>query len=429
MKAFGNDTRLLQAELEELRRQLYEANETIEAIRTGQVDALVMQGASGHELYTLKTADHAYRVFIEKMSEGVITLNPDGVILYANSRFAGMLGLELSQVLGTLLQQFVDPAQHALLQHLLKICWQSDCKEEITLITNSTSIPVLLSLTMLELAEGSTINVILTDLTSQKASQQQLLDANNRLEQSNKTLEARNHDLQQFASVASHDLQEPLRKIQLFSNTIQNRFASALPDAVNNYLDKIIRAAERMRMLIVDVLNYSRLSTNESRLTPIDLNEVAKGLLDDFELLIQEKKAQVLVSELPVIEANRGQIYQALQNLLSNALKFSSSERQPVIRFTAHRIREKNFYSEPQEQGPYCLLTIADNGIGFDQKYAVQIFSLFERLYSKDTYEGTGIGLAITKKIIDDHRGLITVTSSPDNGAAFQIILPVKQSE
>lgn len=428
METSANDIPHLLAELEEVRRQLYEANDTIEAIRTGQVDALVVQGRNGHELYTLKTADHAYRVFIEKMSEGVITLSPEGTVLYANSRFADMLLLELSQVIGVSFQQFVNPGHHVLLKELLLACGGSDVKGEVMLIAAAASIPVQLSLTMLELEEGSTINIILTDLSSQKASQRQLQETNSRLEQINQMLEERNHDLQQFASVASHDLQEPLRKIQMFSNAIQYNFESALPQAGKNYLDKIIRSAERMRILIVDVLNYSRLSASESKLTPIDLNEVVNGLLEDYELLIEEKKATIQVGQLPVIEANRGQIYQALQNLLSNALKFSSAEKQPVVQFNAYHIKEKSFNSEPQEKGAYCLLTIADNGIGFEQKYAAQIFSLFERLYPKDTYEGTGIGLAITKKIIDDHNGLIAVSSSPGNGAVFQIILPLRQS-
>ena len=423
-----NDRETLLAELEETKRQLYEAQEAIEAIRTGQVDALIMQGNDGHQLYTLQTADHAYRLFIEKMNEGAVTLNPEGLILYANSRFAQMLGYELSHVIGAFLQQFVDAAHQPLLRQLLSACQQNDCKGELWLNADNKKIPVSLSLTLLEQAGGNNINGILTDLTSMKANQEQLEEANRRLEQTNKTLEARNSDLQQFASVASHDLQEPLRKIQMFSNIIKEN-APVDPGKNTAYIEKIIKSADRMRTLIVDVLNYSRLSASHTSLSETDVNEVVSGLLEDFELLIREKNARIEVGPLPVIQANRGQIYQALQNLLSNALKFSARDQQPVISITAERIQEKEFNSPPHQSGPWCRITFKDNGVGFDQKYAAQIFSLFERLYSKDQYEGTGIGLAITKKIIDDHQGLITATSIPNAGATFHIILPLQQSQ
>ncbi len=419
----------LQAEMEELRHQLFEANETIEAIRTGQVDALVVQSSDGHQLYTLKTADQAYRVFIEKMNEGAITLNQDGIILYCNSQFASMISKPLSEVIGTPFKSFVADEDEAAFQHTFKQCWAADCKQEIALRKLHQTVPVQLSLTALELEEGVALSIILTDLTAQKNAQRLLEDKNHQLAHMNQALESSNHDLQQFASVASHDLQEPLRKIQMFSNILKQKSSATLLPDQKNYLEKIVDSAGRMKTLIVDVLNYSKLSANDNVFEPVDLTELVKELLEDFELLIQEKEAVVKVSQLPIIEANRGQIRQVFQNIISNALKFVKSGQPPHIHLTAKRLLQKSFTSTEDANGPYCLLSIKDEGIGFNEKYLANIFALFERLHSKDSYEGTGIGLAITKKIIEKHNGLVSAKSSEGKGAEFLLLLPATQTK
>lgn len=420
-KESANKTReVLQKELDELRQQLEEANETIEAIRTGQVDALVVQGKDGHQLYTLKSADHTYRVFIEKMTEGAITLNKEGLIFYCNSQFATMVHLPLSKVIGLPFNEFIAPENRAYYDELFQKCWNEDCKGEISLMAGENRTPVQLSLTTIELEEGMALSIILTDLTAQKATQQQL-------KKNNEQLEASNHDLQQFASVASHDLQEPLRKILIFSNLLKERQSDLTPQSMR-HLDKIIDSSVRMKNLIIDILNYSRLSANNIQLQPIDLYELVNELLEDFELTIQEKKARITIGALPHIEANKGQMRQVFQNIISNALKFTKQDTAPVIAIYAKRISEKCFDSAEQADGPFCLITIEDNGIGFDEKYVDNVFALFERLNSKDKYEGTGIGMAITKKIIDKHNGLITASGKEGKGAEFKIILPIKQT-
>lgn len=416
----------LQAELNELRLQLEEANETIEAIRTGQIDALVVESDKGHQLYTLKSADQTYRVFIEKMTEGAVTINPEGTILYCNSQFASMVGLPLSSVIGLPFYQFVAAENKEQYRELFENCWKSDCKGEILLTAGENATPVQLSLTTLELEEGVSLSIILTDLTAQKATQKQLRENNEQLELTNRALEASNHDLQQFASVASHDLQEPLRKIQIFSNLIKERGLELSPFAAK-YLEKIIDSSRRMKTLIVDILNYSRLSANDHLLECIDLNELVQELLEDFELRIQEKGAVITCGPLPCVDVNRGQMRQVFQNIISNALKFSKPGVPPVIKIYSKRIAEKSFTAAEQTDGPFCSISVEDNGIGFDEKYISNIFSLFERLNSKDQYEGTGIGMAIAKKVIDKHNGLISAFSHEGNGARFELILPLKQ--
>jgi signal transduction histidine kinase len=184
-----------------------------------------------------------------------------------------------------------------------------------------------------------------------------------------------------------------------------------------------------MKALIIDILTYSRLSVNEMSLERVNLNEVVRELEDDFELVIREKGAQLHVEDLPAIEANKGQIRQVFQNIISNALKFSRPGQPPIISIRSKQINNKSFDSEEKADGPFCLVTISDNGIGFDENYVNSIFALFERLNAKDKYEGTGIGMAIAKKIVDKHNGLITATGKEGSGAVFKIILPLRQSQ
>lgn len=418
----------LEKELEELRHQLDEANETIEAIRTGQIDALVVHSDKGHQLYTLKTADLTYRIFIEKMTEGAVTLNLQGIILYCNSQFARMVELPLSNVIGLSFEQFIAPENRAQYALLFKKCWDVDGKGEVLLLAGEQRTPVQLSLTSLQLDEGVSLSIILTDLTAQKSTQEQLSANNKQLEEINEALEASNHDLQQFASVASHDLQEPLRKIQIYSNLMKDKQSELTPE-LKNYLEKIIHSSGRMKKLIIDILNYSKLSAKNTEVEDVDLTTLVKELKEDFELIIQEKKAQITIGELPYIQVNRGQIRQVFQNIFSNALKFSKADNRPEIIITSKKISEKSFDSPEKKNGDFCLISIRDNGIGFDEKYIKNIFALFERLNSKDKYEGTGIGLSIAKKIIDKHNGLITAKSKEGSGTEFKIILPVKQDQ
>lgn len=414
----------LVAENNRLRWQLEEATDTIEAIRTGQVDALVVEGKDGHELYSLKTADQAYRVFIETMNEGAVTLNEAGLILYCNSTFANLVGAPLSQAIGLSFEAFVAPDSQEAYRQLFKRSWWETRKAELTIQGPDGEVPCQLSVTALEMDEGVSLSVILTDLTFQKATQSLLKQSNDRLAEMNAALEISNHDLLQFASVASHDLQEPLRKILIFSKMIQDRIGDGLPASSANYLTKIIDSSKRMRMIITDILNYSKLSLDDARVEATDLRALVDDVLSDFEIVIGEKNATVVVGDLPVLDVNRGQLRQVFHNLLSNALKFSKPDQSPLIEITC------SSGPEPGDAPPElsCWITITDNGIGFDDQYADKVFSLFQRLNTKDAYEGSGIGLAIAKRIIDKHGGTIAATSREGVGSTFKIGLPLHRT-
>jgi PAS domain S-box-containing protein len=414
------------SEIEDLKLQLEEANETIEAIRTGQVDALVVKNNDVHQLYTLKSTDHTYRVFIEKMAEGAVTLNRKGIIVYSNSQFAKMVGLPLSTITGVLFQSFIFEEDVAAYKDLIATGWKEDTKGELMLVGNRR-VPVQLSITTLSLEEGIALSIIITDLTVQKQTQLLLKANNEKLKEINHELELSNHDLHQFASVASHDLQEPLRKIQIFSNFLREKCSADLSQEANGYLEKIISSASRMKALIIDILNYSQLSQNDNSYVMTDLNLLLQQVLEDQEILIREKNARFNISPLPIIEVNPGQIRQVFQNLISNGLKFIRKGTAPVIDISAKTMKRSPFDGGSDTDDNYCYISFKDNGIGFDEKFADNIFTLFRRLHTKDKFEGTGIGLAISKKIVEKHGGHIIAKGMEGQGAEFIIILPVTQ--
>ena len=245
--------------------------------------------------------------------------------------------------------------------------------------------------------------------------------ANEKLLLLNKELEKSNRDLEQFAFVASHDLQEPLRKIQTFSHLIESKLDDK--EAIHKYISKVISSAVRMTDLIKSVLNYSRLSNEDEEFEPVDLNIVIENIKSDYEITIAEKEAVIETSKLPVVNGNQLQLNQLFLNLISNSLKFS--ETQPVISITSHVVEKDQLTSGNGLDGKYAELTIKDNGIGFEQLYADKVFAVFQRLHNKQQYPGTGIGLALCKKIVDNHRGFISVNSELGKGTTFTIYLPV----
>ncbi|XZF14296.1 hybrid sensor histidine kinase/response regulator [Chitinophagaceae bacterium MMS25-I14] len=268
-----------------------------------------------------------------------------------------------------------------------------------------------------------------TDIHQQKLTnemlEQRVKERTTALKLINEELEASNHELQQFAFVASHDLKEPLRKIQIFSSMIRDKYLHEADDTAESLLNRIISSSDRMHNLINDLLAYSRLSI-DTLFHPTDLKQVIEDILSDLELPIKEKNAVIRVSELPMIDAVEGQMRQVFQNLFSNALKFSKKDTTPVIDVAAEQFTAAPSGSSSPLQD-YVRIIISDNGIGFNQEYAEKIFTIFQRLNAREEYEGTGIGLAITKKIIEKHSGLITASSSENSGAAFTIILPLHQ--
>jgi light-regulated signal transduction histidine kinase (bacteriophytochrome) len=249
----------------------------------------------------------------------------------------------------------------------------------------------------------------------------QLGNSNARLESSNALLRhaaelsRSNAELEQFASIASHDLQEPLRKVQTFAAQLATTERERLSEEGQDYLRRMSDAAGRMRSLIDDLLMFSRVSTQARPFVPLDLGEIVEQVLVDLEVSVQDGGAQVIVDELPTIEGDPVQIRQLVQNLLGNALKFRRDGVVPELRVSAHVADH------------VAELTFRDNGIGFDEQYATRIFRAFERLHGARAYPGTGIGLALCRKIVERHNGTITALGQVGVGATFTVRLPVEQ--
>jgi PAS domain S-box-containing protein len=250
---------------------------------------------------------------------------------------------------------------------------------------------------------------ITRDLTARKRAEEQLEDLARRLQRSNAELE-------QFASVAAHDLQEPLRKIQAFSERLETK-AKNLDDQSRDYLQRIVKSAGRMRDLINDLLAFSRVSTKAKPFVPVDLNDIAAAVLSDLEARIQQSGGRVEMHSLPTIDADPMQVGQLLTNLIANGLKFRRPGKPPLVVVTG----DVNLST--------VIITVSDNGIGFEETYLDRIFEVFQRLHGRQEYEGTGMGLAICRKIVERHGGSITATSHPGEGSHFIVTLPRHHDE
>jgi signal transduction histidine kinase len=239
-----------------------------------------------------------------------------------------------------------------------------------------------------------------------------------------------NAELEQFSSVASHDLQEPLRKIRMFGERLRDRLGDGLAEEPAADLARMGNAAERMQRLINDLLSFARVSSRGRDFEPVELAVVAQEVMADLEARVVELDASVELGDLPVIDADPTQMRQLMQNLVGNALKFHREGVKPVVRISGGVVdgREPRFPGEATA-GDHCVITVEDNGIGFDEKYAERIFTAFERLHGRSAYEGTGIGLSIARKIVWRHGGDITARGEPDHGATFTVTLPLAHDE
>ncbi|MEP4544568.1 MAG: ATP-binding protein, partial [Saccharospirillum sp.] len=235
-----------------------------------------------------------------------------------------------------------------------------------------------------------------------------------KIEQRSEALERSNRELKEFAFIASHDLREPLRKIISFSKLLLSKDYGNFTDEGETFANYVVDAAERMRELLDSLLSYSRVTSHGGQFVLTDLNEVVREVLSDLQMTIEESQARLEVASLDQLTMDPSQIRQLLQNIVSNALKYRRQEQPPIIRIQGEAVN-----------GDRYRLTIEDNGIGFDNQYSEQIFEVFKRLHGRDSYPGTGMGLAICRKIVDRHQGVIRADSTPGKGTRFVIELPV----
>jgi PAS domain S-box-containing protein len=273
--------------------------------------------------------------------------------------------------------------------------------------------PADASISKLDIGGQRVYTAVLRDVSERVRSEQAL-------ERQAEELARSNEELEQFAYVASHDLQEPLRKIRAFGERLEAKYRDSLGEQGQDYLARMGSAAERMQQLIEDLLTFSRVTTKAQPFERVDLGKVARGVISDLEIRVEQSGGSVDVDPLPSLEADPLQMRQLLQNLIGNSLKYRSEEVPPSVRISS-RIHTDRAGRR------WCELSVADNGIGFDEKYLDRVFGLFQRLHSRSHYEGTGMGLAICRKIAERHGGRITARSKPGKGSTFLVTLPLTQ--
>ena len=268
------------------------------------------------------------------------------------------------------------------------------------------------------------------DITQRKQTEKAVKSQAELLARLNGELKRSNVELEQFAYIASHDLQEPLRKVQAFGTMLTDEYSDKLGDEARDYIRRMLGATDRMKTLINDLLTYSRITTKGQPFASVDLSVTAREVVSDLETVVQETGGRLEIGPLPTLDADATQMRQLLQNMIANGLKYHKDDVPPVVKVEGRLLDNRRHAVLPASDSPSaCEITVTDNGIGFEQVYADRIFAPFVRLHGRSSkYEGTGIGLAVCRKIVERHGGIIVALSSPGEGATFRITLPVQQA-
>lgn len=393
------------------------------ALRQKQEEFLdILDRLQKREELTVRRSEERFRLLVETVQDyAILMLGPDGALISWNEGAARISGFNEDEGLGRHIRLFYPPheveAQKP--EHYLAEANRTGRfgHEDWLVRRDGTLFWASVLYTALRDEEGRTLGfaAIIRDLTERRRAEEDLRRTAAELERSNQELE-------QFAFVASHDLQEPLRKIQAFGERLQMRYADILSDQGQEYVARMRSGARRMQTLIDDILTFSRVTSRVKPLALVDLGAAVGEAVGDLEEAIREANGTVHVHDLPVVEADRGQIRRVFQNLIGNALKFRRPETPPVI------VVSSDTGPPAFGKSQRCRIRVEDNGIGFDERYCERIFGIFERLHGRGEYPGTGMGLAICRKIVERHGGTLTATATPGLGAVFTIDLPVRQT-
>ncbi len=402
-------------EIEDLRLRLEEAEETLRAIRRGEVDGLIVEGARGKQMYTLKGADESYRILVEAMAEGALIVGRDGLILYANRRFGEIVRTPLQRVIGSSVEQFVEGDYRNAVAVVLEQTREDRVQRELVLRRSDGSpLPVQLSAGRMRLEERDCVGILVTDLSEQRereaARAAERKSAEDEVRRHAAALEATNAELESFVYSVSHDLRTPLRSVHRFAALVREECDGVLDANAKEHLDRVMAAAVRMDDLIRDLLSYSRVSRQEITLGPVEMvsvvSDVLKGLADE----VRERGAEVVVREpLPGVVGDILLLSQAVTNVVSNAIKFVAPGVKPRVSLRAER------------RGSAVRLWVEDNGIGIAEGDRDRVFHLFER--HRPEYPGTGVGLAIVRRAVERMGGAVGVESAEGGGSRFWIDL------
>lgn len=377
-------------------------------------------------LQALQVSENKINAILTNAVDGIITIDRNGILEIVNPAAARIFGYEPGELLGRkvdILMPEPDRSRHdGYLQnyHRTGIGKIIGIGREVTgMRKDGTTFPFHLSISEVELYDRKVYTGIVHDITYLKMAEEQLRRYATELERSNR-------DLQDFAYVSSHDLQEPLRKIQAFGDRLKARESQQLSEQGKEYIERMLNAAARMQNLINDLLSFSRVTTQAQSVVWTDLNTILEGVLSDLEVSIERSGAKIERTPLPSLEAEPIQMRQLFQNLIANALKFRKPDTTPIIKIYARQHQRKaHLTSTPGDET--VEIFVEDNGIGFDEKYLDRVFNVFQRLEGHK-YEGSGIGLALCRKIAIRHGGNIIARSQPGKGSTFMVTLAVKQT-
>lgn len=372
---------------------------------------------------------------IKDSSDLTAIFTVDGVSLFISPSIRNILGYSATASVGTKSFDFIHPDDLEMLKKSYRKAFEDDdyvFKHEFRYKHLNGTWRVLEGVGRQYRDENGKVIGILHnshDITERKMVEKQLRNYTYKLEKSNR-------ELQEFAYVASHDLQEPLRKVQAFGDRLEKKCAAQLGEEGRDYVNRMRSAASRMQNLIDDLLTFSRVTTKTQPFEAVCLKKIVEEVVSDLEIRIEQTGGRVEIGELPVLEADAVQMRQLFQNLIGNALKFHRPDEKPLVRILAETIPANGagFYLNGEEiqvgsAENYCRIAIKDNGIGFDEKYLDRIFTVFHRLHGRAAYEGSGIGLAVCRKIVERHGGQIGAASKPGEGATFFIDLPIAQED
>jgi two-component system, LuxR family, sensor kinase FixL len=365
----------------------------------------------------LHDSERHFRSWFEDAPIACHEVDRDGLVLCVNEAECELLGFRPEEMLGHPIWDFMaaedrEKTKAGLLQRIASEQPLAPLEREYKRRDGSSVVMEIHQKRIRDAAGHATgLRTFLLDITQRKRAEQTLSEQAEKLARSNSELE-------QFAYVASHDLQEPLRKIQAFGDRLRGKYDATLGTEGLDYLTRMQNAAARMQVLIQDLLSLSRVASHAKPFASVDLGDVARMVISDLEVRIQERNGRVEAADLPVVFGDRGQLAQLFQNLIGNGLKFQKPGENPVVKVSSEAA------NLPDGAGSAWRITVEDNGIGFDEKYRDRIFQIFQRLHGRNEYEGTGIGLAICRKIVERHGGVIAAHSSPGAGAKFVITLP-----
>jgi len=376
----------------------------------------------------LRDSEEKSRTTLETIADGVVTIDAEGIVKSFNPAAEKLFGHAASDVRGQNLKMLMPDAiasQHDNFLETYLATGKSGIigvgRELVAERKDGSKFDIELAVSEMRIGDERMFTGVIRDISQRKRDMAELKKYAEDLRQSN-------FELEQFASVASHDLQEPLRKVQAFGDRLRLKYADKLGDEGQDYIERMQKSTVRMQVLINSLLTFSRISTNEQPYKPVNLNNIVKDVSDDLEIGIRENDVRLEVQHLPVIEADALQMRQLFQNLIGNAVKYRRPDTDSVIVISAH-ITGSHANPFGKKCSRICHIRVSDNGIGFDDAYAHKIFGIFQRLHGRSEYEGTGVGLAICRKIVERHGGVIEASGTENHGAVFIASLPVSHAQ